>query len=172
MKGREKLRPFDFILAQGIPPVDSQLEQDTAQLFALLLNVVLEGERRLAEHLSAQELTAPQFYVLKTLMEHGGRLGIGQIAKQHGLTQATMTGLIHRLEAMRPPLARREVNDEDRRAVYVIITPEGMERFVAVQMSFLAQLRAVFGLLPPDERRRLLVELQYYADFILAAQPS
>jgi DNA-binding MarR family transcriptional regulator len=152
--------------------VDEQLDNDAAQLFGLLLHVVLEGEKRLAEHLSAQGLTAPQFYVLKTLMEHDGRLGIGQIARQHGLTQATMTGLIHRLEATQPPLARREVNDEDRRAVYVVITPDGMERFTAVQMSFLSQLRGVFGLLPADERRRLLDELQHYAEFILAAQPS
>jgi len=148
---------------------DADLEQDSAALFAMLFSVVLEGEKRLAEHLTTHGLTAPQFYVLKTLVEQGGRMGIGEIARRHGLTNPTMTGLVQRMEALDPPLVRRETDMLDRRAVVVMLTEEGSERFLAVQTSLLGQLRDALALLPTDERRRLLEELQHYMTLLLAA---
>jgi DNA-binding MarR family transcriptional regulator len=149
--------------------VDSQLDQDVAQLWAMLFAIVLDGEKRLAENLAEHGLTVPQFYVLKTLSEHDGRMGIGQLARAHGLTNATMTGLVNRLEAMEPPLVARETNTADRRAVYVVLTAAGSERFNAVQVSLLDQLRAVFSLIPAEERRKLLDDLGRYAGMVVSA---
>jgi DNA-binding MarR family transcriptional regulator len=147
--------------------VDSQFDQDVAQLWSMLFAIVLDGEKRLAENLAAHGLTVPQFYVLKTLSEHGGRMGIGQIARAHSLTNATMTGLVKRLEAIEPPLVVREENTVDRRAVYVVLTPAGWERFVAVQASLIDQLRAVISLIPAEERRKLLDDLGRYVGMIV-----
>lgn len=133
----------------------------------MLFGIVLDGEKRLAENLAAHGLTVPQFYVLKTLSEHDGRMGIGQIARAHGLTNATMTGLVKRLEAINPPLVMREENTADRRAVYVVLTPAGWERFEAVQKSLIEQLRAVFSLIPAEERRKLLDDLSRYVGMII-----
>jgi DNA-binding MarR family transcriptional regulator len=146
--------------------VDSQLDQDVAQLWTMLFAVVLDGEKRIAENLAEHGLTVPQFYVLKTLSEHDGRMGIGQLARAHGLTNATMTGLVKRLEATDPPLVVREANTTDRRAVYVVLTSAGWERFGAVQTSLLDQLRAVFSLIPADERRNLLDDLSRYVGMV------
>jgi DNA-binding MarR family transcriptional regulator len=150
-------------------PHDPALERDSERLFAQVFTIVLEGEKRLAEHLAAQGLTAPQFYVLKTLIESGGQMGIGEIARRHGLTNATMTGLVSRMERFAPPLVVRAADQTDRRAVVVGITPAGEARFRGVQASLLDQLRAVFGLLPAEERCRLLDELERYSQIILAA---
>lgn len=147
--------------------MDTQLDQDVAQLWTMLFGIVLDGEKRLAENLAAHGLTVPQFYVLKTLSEHDGRMGIGQIARAHGLTNATMTGLVKRLEAINPPLVMREENAADRRAVYVVLTPAGWERFEAVQKSLIEQLRAVFSLIPAEERRKLLDDLSRYVGMII-----
>lgn len=147
--------------------MDTQLDQDVAQLWTMLFGIVLDGEKRLAENLAAHGLTVPQFYVLKTLSEHDGRMGIGQIARAHGLTNATMTGLVKRLEAINPPLVVREENTADRRAVYVVLTPAGWERFEAVQKSLIEQLRAVFSLIPAEERRKLLDDLSRYVGMII-----
>lgn len=147
--------------------MDTQLDQDVAQLWTMLFGIVLDGEKRLAENLAAHGLTVPQFYVLKTLSEHDGRMGIGQIARVHGLTNATMTGLVKRLEAINPPLVMREENTADRRAVYVVLTPAGWERFEAVQKSLIEQLRAVFSLIPAEERRKLLDDLSRYVGMII-----
>lgn len=135
----------------------------------MLFAIVLDGEKRLAENLAAHGLTVPQFYVLKTLSEHEGRMGIGQIARAHGLTNATMTGLVKRLEAIDPPLIVREMNMQDRRAVYVTLTAAGWERFNAVQQSLIDQLRSVIALVPEDERRRLITDLSRYVGMIVGS---
>lgn len=141
-------------------------ERDIHQFWSLLFEIVLDGEKRLAAHLAAHELTPPQFYVIKTLAERGGRCAIGQIARQHHLTNATMTGLVKRLEAMTPPLVRRETGKEDGRSVDVLLTPEGETRFVAVQTDFINQARILLGLLSDKERQDLLHYLERYVSAI------
>jgi DNA-binding MarR family transcriptional regulator len=145
---------------------EAMLDEQVAQLWALLFGLVLDGEKRLAEHLAAHGLTAPQFYVLKTLSEHEGRLGIGQIARLHGLTNATLTGLVTRLEKLSPPLVARETDSTDRRAVVVRLLPAGHDRYHAVQDGLYRQLRAVFELLPEAERRKLVDNLAHYTSLL------
>jgi DNA-binding MarR family transcriptional regulator len=77
-----------------------------------------------------------------------------------------MTGLIKRLEAMTPPLVMREPSTADRRSVYVVLTPAGQERFIAVQLDFLQQVRALFSLLSRDERQDLIHYLERYVKVV------
>ena len=142
------------------------LDLEVTELWSLLFDIVADGEKRLASHFDAHQLTPPQFYVLKTLSENEGECRIGEIAREHHLTSATMTGLIKRLEAMNPPLVKRRRSHADRRSVDVILTDEGQRRFVAVQRGLMEQLRSVFGLLPAQERRDIIANLrQYFAVF-------
>jgi len=146
--------------------LDDNLDRDAADLWSTLFEIVTDGEKRLAKHFEAHRLTPPQFYVLKTLSENAGECRIGDIARDHHLTSATMTGLVKRLEAMDPPLVRRRRNQSDGRSVDVILTEAGEDRFVAVQRGLMDQLRAVFGLLPDAERRDIIAKVrQYFAVF-------
>ncbi len=142
--------------------IDQQFERDLMQFWALLFQIVLDGEKRVSEQLAQHGLTTPQFYVLKTLIEEGGKITIGRIAKLHGLTNPTMTGLVKRLELFDPPLVLREINVEDRRSVYVSLTDAGRERFIAVQTDLMEQLRTVLSLLDAGERETLLSDLMRY----------
>ena len=148
---------------------DSDLEQDVNLFWSLLFEIVADSEKRLAAQLSEHNLTPPQFYVLKTLVEQGGRCLIGEIARQHHLTNATMTGLIKRLEAM--SLVAREQSKADRRSVYVVLTPVGQERFIAVQIDFLQQVRALFSLLTSAERQDLIHYLSRYVKMVAELFP-
>lgn len=151
--------------------MDSDLDRESVRFWRLVLEIILDGEKRLAAHLAAHHLTPPQFYVLKTLSEHGGQCAIGQIAREHHLTNATMTGLIKRLEAMQPPLVQRHPSATDRRSVDVSLTTEGYARFAAVQADFIHQLRLVLTLLQAQERRDLLHYLERYVSFLAAQFP-
>ncbi len=151
--------------------MDNQLENDVEQLWALVFRLVLDGEKLLTAQLAAHGLTPPQFYVLKTLSEHGGHSPIGQIARLHGLTNATMTGLVKRLEALDPPLVVRETSHHDRRSVNVVLTQAGVDRFFAVQTDLMAQLRVVLGLIPAQERASILDDLRRYVTLIIATIP-
>jgi DNA-binding MarR family transcriptional regulator len=147
------------------PQLDS-LEDDVRNLWSLLFTIVLDGEKRLGSYLAAHELTPPQFYVLKTLAEHDGRWPIGEIARQHHLTNATMTGLVKRLEAFDPPLVTREQRSADRRSWDVVLTADGAQIFQAIQDDILAQVRVLFGLLSAAERQDLMHYLRRYLQFV------
>lgn len=134
-----------------------------------MFNIVLDGEKRFAAHMAAHDLTPPQFYVLKTLTERGGRCPIGEIARQHHLTNATMTGLVKRLEAMN--LVARERNTDDLRSVYVILTPAGEERFLAVQTDLYNLLKAVLGLISQQDRDQLMHFLARYVELVTQLFP-
>ncbi|MBL8146927.1 MAG: MarR family transcriptional regulator [Anaerolineae bacterium] len=140
----------------------SSVEQDAERLFRMLFEVVQGGEKQLEALLTRHGLTTPQFYVLNTLQESSGRLSIGSIARRHGLTHATMTGLIKRMEQMNPPLVQREASVADRRSVFVLLTSAGYARFQGVQEALLAQVKLIFSLLPGDERQKLLADLERY----------
>jgi DNA-binding MarR family transcriptional regulator len=147
----------------------TQLDHDSARLWELLFQVVLDGEKRVAALLDAHGLTTPQFYVLKTLVEQDGMCPIGQIAHLHSLTNATMTGLVKRLEAL--GLVERAVNAADRRSVVVTLTEAGRARYIGVQDDLTAQLRALLALIPEGERTRLLDDVARYVGLILGHQP-
>lgn len=142
--------------------MDDNLDRDVGELWSLLFDIVTDGEKRLASHMSAHDLTPPQFYVLKTLSENGGSCRIGDIARDHHLTNATMTGLVKRLEAMKPPLVKRQRDESDGRSVNVSLTPDGAQRFLAVQRGLMEQLHAIFSLLPDDERRDIIEKVRVY----------
>jgi DNA-binding MarR family transcriptional regulator len=143
---------------------DPAFERDVGQFWSLLFQIVLDAEKRMASLLVDHNLTTPQFYVLKTLTEHGGRCTIGAIARAHGLTSATMTGLVKRLELMR--LVEREQSKQDRRSVNVTLTPTGVERFNEVQVDLLKQLEALLSLLSVEERSDLLRYLGRYVEMV------
>lgn len=150
---------------------DTGLEQDITAFWSILFEILVDVEKRLAAHMAAHELTPPQFYVLKTLIEHGGSCPIGQIARAHHLTNATMTGLVKRLEAMNPPLVLRERSPDDARSVNVVLTEEGQARFDAVKDDVFAQLQVMMGLISPQERQALLHFLSRYVDLVAQFQP-
>lgn len=146
--------------------MDASTDQDIADLWDLIFDIVADVEKRLATHMGAHGLTPPQFYVLKTLMEHDGRCRIGTIAADHHLTNATMTGLVKRLEAMTPALVERARNLEDGRAVDVILTEAGRTRYHAVYASLMRQARAVFDLLPAAEREDAVHKARIYFEIL------
>mgnify|MGYP005838778651 CR=1 FL=1 len=148
-------------------PLDSELQA----FWSLAFTIVTDLEKRLFAFLASHQLTPPQFYVLKTLFEHGGRCRIGQIAQEHHLTQATMSGLIKRLEAFSPPLVAREQREDDGRSVDVVLTAHGEARFWAVQKSLMEQARAVLRLLPADEREEVMTKLRAYFQLLVEQFP-
>lgn len=146
--------------------MESGLEQDITAFWSILFEILVDVEKRLAAHMAAHELTPPQFYVLKTLIEHGGSCPIGQIAREHHLTNATMTGLVKRLEAMNPPLVLRQRSPNDARSVNVVLTEEGQARFDAIKDDVFAQLQVMMSLISQEERQALLHFLARYVDLV------
>lgn len=73
----------------------------------------------------SHRITSPQMLCLLALSKRGP-LTLGELAKTVNLGFSTLTGIIDRLEAKR--LVQRKRSDQDRRKVFLHVTPEG-ERF-------------------------------------------
>jgi DNA-binding MarR family transcriptional regulator len=150
--------------------MSSELEQDISTFWSILFSIISDVEKRLADHMATHDLTPPQFFVLKTLIEHNGQCPIGQIAREHHLTNATMTGLVKRLEAIE--LVTRERSQEDGRSVIVILTNDGRARFDAVKDDVFAQLQVILGLINTEERQALMHFLMRYLEVMNQLFPA
>ncbi|WP_067521301.1 MarR family winged helix-turn-helix transcriptional regulator [Endozoicomonas ascidiicola] len=69
-------------------------------------------------------LTLPQLMIMQTLRQ-SNQITTGELAKEMGITQATVTSILDRLE--KKELIARERGAEDKRKVWISLTPEGLE---------------------------------------------
>lgn len=69
-------------------------------------------------------LTVPQLVVLRELEQHGELTG-SILAREVSLSQATVTGILQRLESRQ--LVERHRSDVDRRQIVVRLTPQGFQ---------------------------------------------
>ncbi len=146
------------------------LERDISTFWTLLFDIITDAEKRLAAHMARHDLTPPQFFVIKTLVNHEGRCPIGQIAREHHLSRATMTGLVQRLE--NAGLVTRRRNPDDRRSVSVELTPAGRQRFEAVRDDVFNQLQALLGMVNDSERQALMFFLSRYLELVNQMSPG
>ncbi|MFE7215384.1 MarR family winged helix-turn-helix transcriptional regulator [Streptomyces sp. NPDC001698] len=77
------------------------------------------------------------------LLQRSGALSAGELGELTGLTPASVTGLIDRLE--RKGFARRAKDPQDRRRVNVEIDPATNARFAPLFASFAAQLADLYA---------------------------
>lgn len=150
---------------------EQNFEQDIEAFSTLLLQIVSDLEKRLSSHMVRHGLTPPQFYVLRNLVEQGERQRIGALATTQHLTNATMTGIINRLESMSPPLVMRQPNADDGRSVDVILTDAGRQRYWDVQNGLLDQVRLLLHMLDPQERRDVVERVAAYFQMLTRAFP-
>jgi DNA-binding MarR family transcriptional regulator len=98
-------------------------------------------------------LTPSQYNVLRILRGEGKPLPILEVADRMLAAVPGITGLIDRLEGM-VLLARRRCT-EDRRVVFVAITPEGLALLASLDEPVLALHKRLIGHLSPAELREL-----------------
>ncbi|MCA1814114.1 MAG: MarR family transcriptional regulator [Halobacteriales archaeon] len=97
-------------------------------------------------------LTVPQGISLQCVNERGA-CSAGTLADMLGVTPATMTGILDRLEEL--GYARRVRVAEDRRSVQVELTPKGKALFREFEGAVAEALAEGFGRLTTAEVRQL-----------------
>ncbi len=101
-------------------------------------------------------LTASQFSTLKVLRIHGP-LALREIAKYILKSGGNMTIVVDNLE--RDGLVTRERDTQDRRIVYVSLTPQGEQVFDRIYPEHLERIRNAMGALSDQECDQLMVLL-------------
>lgn len=116
---------------------------------------------RTADHLAGQfaqlfrahRLTDAQYNVLRILRGHQAPVATRRIAAEMVTRQPDVTRLIDRLERVR--LVRRERCPDDRRVVYVAITPKGLATLNKLDEPVAALHQAQLAHLGPARLRQL-----------------
>jgi len=130
-----------------------------------LERAVVEALRRISRamerHSHALEhqvgLTVPQLAVLRQL-EAAEPLSIGDLTRSVHLSQATVTGILDRLE--RRGLVRRRRDARDRRKVHVRLTEAGAEAVRRAPPLLHERFLAALGRLPDWEQMQILASLR------------
>jgi DNA-binding MarR family transcriptional regulator len=98
-------------------------------------------------------LTPSQYNVLRILRGEGKPLPILEVADRMVAVVPGITGLIDRLEGM--GVLARQRSTEDRRVVFVAITPRGLDLLGKLDESVAALHKRLIGHLSPAELREL-----------------
>lgn len=134
----------------------TQEERIVASIRQIIRAVDLHS-RRLVE---AHGLTGPQLAVLSEVVR-AGPVAPTALARAVHLSQATVTGIIQRLE--RSGLVQRDANAVDRRSVLLHATDAGRRLLAASPSPLQDRFRAALAELDEDERDRILETLQRVA---------
>jgi DNA-binding MarR family transcriptional regulator len=114
----------------------------------------------IAEELSTEGLTPPQFGLLRAVAKRGA-MSLNRISQEMLVTPPNITGVVDRLEAKL--LVRRVANKEDRRATIIELTSEGrrLQENVAKRYGvFMKQALSAFTHSEQATLRNLLLKLE------------
>jgi DNA-binding MarR family transcriptional regulator len=103
-------------------PVSSELKNDVDQVLEAIIYLYTESRRVTKELARRADLTGPQLTVVK-MLEQVGELSLSELSDRIRAQNSTVTGIIDRME--REQLVVRERSKEDRRVVYIRLTPKG-----------------------------------------------
>ncbi|MCI1945761.1 MarR family winged helix-turn-helix transcriptional regulator [Clostridium luticellarii] len=95
--------------------------EDGIRLLRTIKRVMKNAHKIMAQHFKELNLTGPQLFVVMNLIRHG-KMKISDLSEKMSLSNSTVSGIIDRLEKQN--IVKRARSREDRRIVYVEVTPE------------------------------------------------
>jgi DNA-binding MarR family transcriptional regulator len=112
-------------------------------------------------------LTGPQLVVLRCIAEMRPS-SVGEIARAVHLSQATVTGILDRLESR--GLVTRTRSTDDRRRVHVSLSAEGEEKLRAAPPLLQEYFISNFEKLDPGEQQQILGSLEQVVSLMEARE--
>lgn len=119
-------------------PKKETLDHVLIALRRIVRSIDLHSKKLVQSH----RLTIPQVVILREIQRRG-RLSLGDLARSASLSNATVTGIVDRLETK--SLVKRVRSETDRRQVFVEIMPDGAKMLMAMppllQENFVQKLK-------------------------------
>lgn len=122
----------------------------------LVFSKLIYRVRVLHNRYTVDEITDTQYIVLRSLRK--GPCNTSYLAQILGVTLSAITALINRLHRM--GFVTRERQEQDRRQVWISITPKGMQVLQDVEERRNLLLAVYLSRVPESERLQLLQLLQ------------
>ena len=128
------------------------------ELLLAMLLVQNSLERRSEAFFQAFGLTASKFNILNLLSMKNGQLDQSELVDQLLVGKSSISIVLNRM--VRDKLIKREPHPKDRRQVVLVITKEGNEIWSKAAPAYEANVREVFGKVPPSHRNQFLQDLE------------
>lgn len=138
------------------PSKRAALPEELAYLDLLRTTEMLS--RPLEQLLKSEDLSSPQYNVLRILRGCPDGLTCGDIAERMISRDPDITRLLDRMEKRK--LISRSRDDKDRRVVLTRITPEGLDLLVRLDLPVRDTHRRLLGHLGPERLRELSALLE------------
>jgi DNA-binding MarR family transcriptional regulator len=132
-------------------------DHTTTQVMAALRRIIRAIDLHSRSLVQRYGLTGPQLVVLKELVEASPR-SVSELAAAVNLSQATVTGILDRLERKR--MVERMRDSRDRRRVLVSPTPVAQEVLAGAPPLLQEHFIERFGSLPDWQQTQILSSLQ------------
>ena len=101
-------------------------------------------------------LTLPQSMVIATLIE-SGEMKVTDLSSKINLSNSTISGIIDRLEKQQ--LVSRTRSDEDRRAVYINVTPKVKEFYKGIHKKVAESFTELLSDATSEEIEKIIIGL-------------
>ncbi len=98
--------------------------------------------QRITDELKATGLTVPQITAIK-LIAHNKKMMVSQLSEEMSLTNATVSGILDRLEKLN--IIERVRSDKDKRVVYVRFSKEGSKTAENIKDVMSSSFKHIFN---------------------------
>lgn len=128
-----------------------------------LKQVMHSIKQRMEHEFKDMRLTGPQGMTIGALTRHG-KMKVSDLSEELGLSNSTVSGIIDRLE--KQGLVERIRSEEDRRVVYVSVTPESKKQAEEHFKCLEKKLESMMNHATPQELDKILDGLATLVDVL------
>jgi DNA-binding MarR family transcriptional regulator len=122
----------------------SETSKRRLKMWIRLLGVTRAAESHLREHLRIKHgTTLPRFDVMAALWRRRDGVTMSELSRMLLVSNGNATTVVDRLEA--DGFVRRTPSEEDRRTVFVALTPEGLAAFEGLAAGHEAEVGKLFA---------------------------
>lgn len=139
------------------------MDDRTKSVLRAIRQILRATETNSKALLRATGLTPSQLVILR-MLDDKGEMSAGQIAQHLGITQATTTGILQKLEGR--GLLARERRAHDRRQVWLSLTPAARTLLAAAPDGVHERFRQRFAELQEWEQAMLIASLERIATML------
>jgi DNA-binding MarR family transcriptional regulator len=134
-------------------PITPDMKNDVDEVIEAIVYLYTESRRLTKELARRADLTGPQLTVVK-MLEQIGDLSLSELSERIRAQNSTVTGIIDRM--VRENLVVRERSKEDRRVVYIRLTPKGRKLAQEITVEPMEIFRSALEDLSANEVRDLV----------------
>ncbi|QEE19747.1 MarR family transcriptional regulator [Youhaiella tibetensis] len=149
-----------------MPPRDfwGALLEDRTKLALTAMRKILRATESNSKQLMRETGLTPSQLIFMQILEGGQEVTAGQVASRMGITQATTTALLQKLESA--GMIQRRRGERDRRQVFLSLTESGKKALAIAPDGVHARFQEKFSSLKDWEQIMLVAALERVADML------